>query len=407
MQAGSRSPLSLRTLIVVENLPVPFDRRVWSEARALRSAGYGVSIICPRMHGETKQYEFREGIHIYRHPLPVQAAGPLAYFAEYACALFWQFIYSVQVLRRHGFDVIHACNPPDLIFIVGGFYKLFFGKKFVFDHHDLSPELFEAKFVRRGFFWRCLMLLERLTFRTADVSIATNESYRRIAIERGGMSARRVFIVRSAPDLDRVRPGVPDAGWKKGRAHLVAYIGIIGRQDGLDLLVEAADHIIRRRKRTDVQFAIMGSGPAAAEIEADVKRRGLTEYLDLLGRVSDETLFRVLATADVCVNPDRPTVLNDKSTMNKVMEYMAMGKPIVQFELTEGRASALDSSLYARNTDPADFGDKILELIDDPPRRHRMGEFGRRRIEQQLCWTREAPKLLAAYAALFQPDVAR
>jgi glycosyltransferase involved in cell wall biosynthesis len=407
VEAANRSSSALRTLIIVENLPVPFDRRVWSEARALRRAGYGVSIICPRMHGETKKYELLEGIHIYRHPLPVEAKGALAYFAEYACALFWQFTYSVRVLRQHGFDVIHGCNPPDLIFLVGGFYKLFFRKKFLFDHHDLNPELFEAKFGRRGFLWRCLMLLERLTFRAADVSIATNESYRRIAVERGGMTACRVFTVRSAPDLDRVRPGLADAAWKKGRAHLVAYIGVIGQQEGLDLLVEAADHIIRRQNRQDVQFVIMGSGPAAREIEAHVERRRLNEYMDLPGRVSDETLFSVLATADVCVNPDRPTIMNDKSTMNKVLEYMAMGKPIVQFSLAEGRASALESSLYARNTDAADFGDKILELIDDPARRNRMGAFGRRRIEEELCWTKEAPKLLAAYAALFQPEVAR
>jgi glycosyltransferase involved in cell wall biosynthesis len=395
-----------RTLIVVENLPVPFDRRVWSEARALQAAGYAVSIICPRMFGETEGYEFREGIHIYRHPLPVQAKGMSAYLAEYACALFWQFAYSVRVLRQQGFDVIHACNPPDLIFLVAGFYKLFFGKKFLFDHHDLSPELFEAKFGRRGYLWRCLLLLERLTFRTADVSIATNDSYRCIAIERGGMSATRVFTVRSAPDLDRVRPGIFDAAWKKGRAHLVAYIGVMGHQEGLDLLADAIDHIMRRRERKDVQFIIMGSGPAAGEIAAEMASRELTECVDLPGRVSDETLFSVLATADVCVNPDRPTAMNDKSTMNKVMEYMAVGKPIVQFDLTEGRALALESSLYAKNTDPADFGDKILELIDDPPRRDRMGAFGRRRIEQQLSWTREAPKLIAAYAALFQPEAA-
>lgn len=385
-----------RVLIIVENLPVPFDRRVWSEATTLHSAGYDVSVICPQRPNYPAQHEVLEGIHIYRHPLP-EASGKLGYVWEYVVALFWQFSISVRIYRERGFDIIHACNPPDLIFIVGAFWKFFFGIKFVFDHHDLNPELFEAKFGRKGFLWSMLRLVERLTFRVADISIATNESYRQIAIERGGLSPDRVFTVRSGPNLDRVLELPPDDTWKHGRTYLVAYVGVIGEQEGIDLLLASIDHIVKTRQRSDIQFVIIGAGPSLHKVQQQARDMKLTDVVQFTGRVDDETLFTVLSTSDVCVNPDRPNEMNDKSTMNKIMEYMALGRPIVQYDLTEGRVSARDASLYAHNTDVRDFGDKILELLDDPRRREVMASKGRQRVRDELSWPHEAPKLLEAY----------
>ena len=391
-----------RILIIVENLPVPFDRRVWAEAQSLRRAGYAVSVICPRGPFAETPFELIDGIEIHRHPLPVQAKGKLAYLAEYGSALFWEFTYSFKVFSRGGFDVIHACNPPDLIFLIGAFYKYLFGKKFVFDHHDLNPELFEAKFGHRGLIWKTLLFLERLTFRVADISIATNLSYAGIALQRGRMRPDRVFVVRSGPNLARVRELAPDNTWRNGRSHLVAYVGVIGEQEGIDLLLEAVRHITSARQRTDIQFVVMGAGPNLETLKQACAQMDLSKFVTFTGRVDDTTLFKVLSTADVCVNPDRPNAMNDMSTMNKIMEYMALGKPIVQFDLSEGRVSAQLASLYARNTDTVDFGNKILELIDDPNRRREMGMYGRQRVRDELSWEHEEPKLIAAYEALFK-----
>jgi glycosyltransferase involved in cell wall biosynthesis len=388
-----------RILIIVENLPVPFDRRVWSEATTLRAAGYEVSVICPKGMGAEKSFEIVDGIHIWRHGLPFEARGAAGYFLEYASALFCEFVLSVRVWIARGFDVIQACNPPDLLFIVAGFWKLFFGVRFIFDQHDIGPELYEAKFARRDLFWKLLCWFERKSFALADVSIATNNSYREIAVTRGRMSPDKVFVVRSGPNLSRVREVAPDPQWKNGRTFLVAYVGVIGTQEGLDLLIDSISHIVRERRRSDVQFVILGAGPELDAIRMLARVRGINTFVTFTGRVDDAVLFSALSTADVCVNPDRPNAMNDKSTMNKIMEYMALGKPIVQFNLAEGRFSAQDASLYAGNTDTGDFGDQILELLDDPTRRAAMGEIGRTRVRDLLAWPHEAPKLLAAYAA--------
>jgi glycosyltransferase involved in cell wall biosynthesis len=399
---AARSVRRRRILIIVENLPVPFDRRVWAEAQSLQRAGYEVSVICPRGPFAESPFEVVDGIEIHRHPLPIQAKGKLAYLAEYSSALFWEFVYSLKVFWSGGFDAIHACNPPDLIFLIGAFYKYLLGKKFVFDHHDLNPELFEAKFGHRGLIWKTLVLLERLTFRVADISIATNLSYARVAVQRGKMNPDRVHVIRSGPNLARVRELPPDEAWRNGRSYLVAYVGVIGEQEGIDLLLEAVQHITSSRKRRDVQFVVMGAGPSLDTLKRSCTRMGLSEFVTFTGRVNDTILFKVLSTADVCVNPDRPNAMNDMSTMNKIMEYMALGKPIVQFDLTEGRVSAQSASLYARNTDTVDFGDKILELIDDQVRRREMGIYGRQRVRDQLSWEHEEPKLIAAYEAVFK-----
>jgi glycosyltransferase involved in cell wall biosynthesis len=392
--------IAKRVLILVENLPSPFDRRVWQEASALRDAGYAVSIICPTGKGFESRFEEIDGIAIYRYDLPMEAEGALGYAIEYSAALFHTFLLSWRVLLTRGFDVIHACNPPDLFFLIGGFFKLL-GKKFVFDHHDINPELYEAKFGRRDFFWKLMVWLERLTFQVADVSIATNESYRKIAIARGGMDPDRVFVVRSGPSLERLRVLPPDASLKKGRKHLVGYVGVMGRQEGIDLLLAAARSIVHDHGRTDVHFGLVGGGTSLDEMKALARELAIEDYVTFTGRVPDAELLAMLNTADVCVNPDIANEMNDKSTMNKIMEYMALGKPIVQFDLTEGRFSAQEASLYARRNDPADMAAKILELVDDPERRAAMGAYGRKRVENELEWRYEIPKLRSAYRALW------
>lgn len=392
-----------RVLVIVENLPVPFDRRVWSEATTLTKAGYEVSVICPKGKGATASYEVIEDVHIYRHPLPFEAEGVLGYVLEYGTALFWEFLLSLKVAWQRGFDVVHACNPPDTLFLIGLFYRLF-GKKFVYDHHDINPELYEAKFGNRNFGWKLMVWLERLSFRTAHLSIATNESYREIAINRGGMEPHKVHIVRSGPNLDRVRVVPPDPSWRNGRRFVVGYVGVIGKQEGLDLLLDSIDHLVNVRRRVDIQFVICGGGPELHNVMREAAERDLGGCITFTGRCSDETLFSALSTADVCVNPDRPTEMNDKSTMNKIMEYMALGKPIVQFDLREGRFSARAASVYATCTDPVDFGDRVAALLDDPDLRVTMAEHGRKRVRNELAWSHEAPKLLAAYDALFDPQ---
>ena len=392
----------LRILILVENLPSPFDRRVWQQATSLRRHGHHVSIVCPTGRGYEAEHELIEGIHIYRYRLPTEAEGPLGYLVEYAAAIWHSFRLAWIVRRRHGIDLIHACNPPDLLFAVGGTFKLAFGTRFLFDHHDINPELFEAKFGRRGPLWRLMVWLERMTFRVADVSIATNESYKRIAIERGGMDPDRVFVVRSGPKLDRLRISPPKPELKRGRRFMVGYVGVMGRQEGIDYLLHAVRDIVHDIGRTDVHFALVGGGTSLDEMRQLAVRMNISEYITFTGRVPDDVLLDVLNTADVCVNPDVANEMNDKSTMNKIMEYMALAKPIVQFDLTEGRVSAGDASLYAAKNDSRDLAVKILELLDDPVRRARMGALGRWRIENELEWRFEEPKLLQAYGTIFE-----
>lgn len=385
-----------RVLIIVENLPVPFDRRVWLEARTLRAAGAEVAVICPVGKGFDARYEYLEGIHIYRHPLPFEAKGALGYLVEYGSAFFWESWLAWKIFFRHGFDVIHGCNPPDLIFLVALQFRLF-GRRYLFDHHDINPELYEAKFGKRGFFWKLMLLLERLTFATASVSIATNESYRQIALERGKMPAEDIFIVRSGPDLTRVKPVPPNPQWRNGRAHLVAYVGVMGDQEGIDLLLASVDHLVHTKQRTDIQFVLVGAGPSLSSLQDMSAKMALTDYVTFTGRAPDETLFEVLSTADIGVNPDRVNPMNDKSTMNKILEYMAFGKAIVQYDVAEGRFSAADSALYARPNDPIDFADCIETLLADPDRRIQMGAMGNDRVVQLFAWPHQTKALIAAY----------
>ncbi|WP_423821309.1 glycosyltransferase family 4 protein [Salinisphaera sp. SPP-AMP-43] len=382
--------------MIVENLPVPFDRRIWQEANALYAAGYRVSVICPQAEGYTEAYAEIDGIAIHRHPLPVEAESAIGYPIEYATALFWQLRLARRIHRETPVDVIHAANPPDTAFIVAALARLA-GVRFVFDHHDLCPELFEAKFGRRGTAYWLLRALERATFATASVSIATNDSFKRIACRRGGMAAENVFVVRSGPNLDRVYPVAPDPTLKRGRRHLVGYVGVMGEQEGLsDLLAVIAD-LVYRRERHDIQFCLVGFGPSLAGLKHEAEALGIAEYVDFPGRLAGEDLLRVLSTADVCVSPDPKNAMNDQSTMNKILEYMALGKPLVQYDLVEGRVSAGEAALYAQPGNTGHFADQLLALIDDAPRRAVMGAAGRARIEAELAWPHEVPTLLAAY----------
>jgi len=390
----------MKILIIVENLPVPFDRRVWQEARALEQNGHTVSIICPMMKGYTKAYEIADRIHIYRHPLPFEGSNAIGYALEYTTALFYQFLLSFKILLSRGFDVIHACNPPDDIFIIGLFFKLFFKKKFLFDHHDINPELYIAKFGKKDFFYRIMLLWEKLTFKTADVSIATNESYKKIAIERGGMPPSKVHIVRSGPDLARTRRVAVNEKWKNNREFLVGYVGVMGAQEGLDYLLKGIAFLVHGLKKKDIQFVLAGGGTELGLLKNLAKKLAVNEYVTFPGRVSDSVLMEILSTADVCVNPDVVNEMNDKSTMNKIMEYMALGKPIVQFDMTEGRFSAQNASLYAEPNNPESLMEKLIEIIDNPRMGMEMGDFGRKRVVDELQWKHEVPKLLAAYRDL-------
>lgn len=388
-----------KVLIIVENLPVPFDRRVWQEATTLAKFGYIVSIICPKTDEYYKSFEVIDDIYIYRHPLFVEADGAVGYALEYSIALFFQLFLSIKIMFTRGFDAIHACNPPDNIFLIAMLFKLF-GKKFLFDHHDINPELYEAKFGRKDFFYKVMLAWERWTFKVADVSIATNESYKKIAIERGKMDPDKVFVVRSGPKLERLKIMPPDNSVKNGRDYLVGYVGVMGRQEGIDYLLRSASYIVHDLKRTDVHFGLVGGGTELASLKEYAEELNISEFVTFTGRVSDKEMLKMLNTADVCVNPDVANEMNDKSTMNKIMEYMALGKPIVQFDLTEGRYSAKEASLYAQQNDEIDMAKKIIQLLDNSSMAQKMGEYGRKRVVNELSWEYEVPKLLEAYKAL-------
>lgn len=389
-----------KILIVVENAPVPFDPRVWKEAIALHKEGYEVTTLCPRQKGYEKGYEFIEDIHVYRHPMPREGNGAFGYIWEYGCALFWEFLYAWWIYFRRGFHVLQGCNPPDTIFLVALPFKLL-GVKFVFDHHDVNPELYVAKYEKRDLLYKILTWLEKLTFRTSDVVIATNQSYKEIAITRGGLVPESVFVVRNGPDLRTFNPVAPNNSLKHGKTYLIGYVGVMSTQDGLDILLNVAEHI-RNLGRRDVHFTCVGKGPSFAELQDIVKEKNLGEIVNFTGRIPDRELLEILSTADVCVNPDKPCRMNDISTMIKIMEYMALGKPIVQFDLKEGKISAQEASLYCDgNRQIADFAEKILWLLDHPGERKRMGEFGRERVQRELAWEYSVANLLAAYELAF------
>jgi glycosyltransferase involved in cell wall biosynthesis len=384
-------------LILVQNLPVPFDRRVWQEAKALTAGGYDVHVVCPATAEFRQRRQSLDGIEIHRYPAGHEASRATGYVREYGVALLWMLALAVSVRLRRRIAVVHVCNPPDLLFLPA-WPLVAAGAALIYDHHDACPELVLAKGKSpRSLQVRLTKLCERLTYRAAHVSIETNASYQGIALTRGHMAANDVFVVRSAPEVARFAAAAPDPRWKRGRSFLVAYVGVMGIQDGLDYFVDAADRVVNKLGRTDVQFVAVGGGPELERLRQRVADLGLAQYVDFTGRLSDEDLGAVLRTADVCVNPDEANRMNDISTMNKIMEYMALSKPIVQFDLREGRVSAGEASLYAERNDSTDFADKIVTLLDNPILRARMGAIGHERLRQDLNWEVQIPKLLAAY----------
>jgi glycosyltransferase involved in cell wall biosynthesis len=398
--------LKKKILIIVENLPVPFDTRVWKEAASLHANGYEVTVLCPRGKGYTRKHEIIDGIHIYRHPMPKEGNSPFGYLYEYGSALFWELLYAWWIYFRRGFHVIQGCNPPDDIFLVALPFKVL-GVKYIFDHHDANPELYLSKFDRKDAFYKVQVGLEKLTYRFSDVVMATNNSYRELAITRGKLPPEDVFVVRNGPDTRTFKAVAPKPELKYGKRYLVGYVGNMSTQEGLEILLDAALYI-RNLGRRDVHFTCVGGGPGLGKLQQAVQDKGLQDTVNFTGRIPDQQLLEILSTADVCVNPDKPCEMNDISTMIKIMEYMALGKPIVQFDLKEGRFSAMEASSYAHNDAGAeDFAAKILCLLEDCATRKRMGEFGLRRVEEVLAWDHSVPNLLAAYHRVFTKSALR
>jgi glycosyltransferase involved in cell wall biosynthesis len=389
------SALRGRTLILVENLPVPFDRRVWQEARSLAAAGYGVTVICPQgAERDGERHVVLEGIDIYRYPLQTGNGSALSYAREYSSA----FVRTAALVRRLDrtarFDVVHACNPPDGLILTALPLRRR-GAAFIFDHHDLVPELYVSRFGRKGVLHRATLLAEHLAFRLADVVLSTNESYRRVALERGRKRPEDVFVVRSAPPADRFRPAPPDPALRRGKLHLLAYLGVMGPQDGVDHALRALADL--RQRRGDWHAIFIGSGDVIGEMKELTKELGLCDDVEFTGRIPDEDVVRILSTADVCLSPDPKNPLNDVSTMNKVVEYMALGRPLVSYELAEARVSAGEAALFATPNDIMDFARCIDQLLDSPEERARMGKAGRKRFEREISWVRSEEQLLAAY----------
>ncbi|MFI5583982.1 glycosyltransferase family 4 protein [Amycolatopsis sp. NPDC051758] len=384
-----------KALILVENLSVPFDRRVWQESTTLRDAGWEVHVICPQgTKRDTEAEAVIDGVHIYRYPLKAATGGPAGYLQEYGSAL-W---HTLRLARKVGpVDVVHACNPPDLLYLVAKLLKRQ-GAKFIFDQHDLCPELYLSRFDRgQDLLYRGVCALERATYRAADVVISTNESYKQVARIRGGKRPEDVFVVRSAPVVERFHEVPVEPELKQGKPYLLAYLGVMGPQDGVDYALRALAKLRDEVGRTDWHAVFVGSGDAFEDMVALSAKLGLANQVEFTGRISDEDLVRYLSTADVCLSPDPLNPLNDVSTMNKVMEYMAMSKPIVSFELREARVSAGDAAVYAPANDEAEFAALVSRLLDDPEERVRMGKLGQARVAGPLSWENSAKALVAAY----------
>jgi glycosyltransferase involved in cell wall biosynthesis len=392
-----------RVLIIVQNLPVPFDRRVWLECQTLKLAGNNVAVVCPKGPGDPS-YSVIQGVELYKYR-PYAANGSKGSFViEYAYSFLATFWLALRASRTGRFDVVQACNPPDIFWPIGKVLRALHGSRFVFDHHDLCPELYESRFPKGSSLVRRILLrLERLTVATADHVIATNESYRAVDIERNGADPDRVTVVRTGPDPDRLKSVRSQPSLRRGRPHLVAYIGVMGPQDGVDLVLQVANHVVKNLGREDVSFTLIGSGDCFEQLVATRDELGLGDYVEFTGRVPDEEVATILSTADVGISPDPKNPLNDLSTMNKTMEYLAFGLPVVAFDLRETRVSAAEAGVYATPNDVTALACLLMDLIDNPAQRKAMGLAGRKRVEQELAWHHQAARYAMIYSSLVVP----
>src|SRR5215475_13348214 len=400
MSSLRRGDTRPRILIIVQNLPVPFDRRVWLECRALTAAGYDVTVICPKGKNDPS-YQKLDGVTLLKYRPYAPGGGALGFVAEYAYSFLATARLVLRARRQGRFDVLQACNPPDIFWPIGRWLRRRDGSRFVFDHHDLCPELYDSRFPEgRRLPWRGLIALEKATFRTADHIVATNASYAEIAMRRGGKDPADVTVVRTGPDPERLRRRAEVPSLRRGRRHLVAYIGVMGPQDGVDLAVRAAAHVVHDLGREDVSFTFMGAGDSYNDLVRLRDDLGLQDHVELPGRVPDDTVLDVLSTADVGLSPDPKNPLNDLSTMNKTMEYMAFGMPVVAFDLKETRVSADRAASYVPSGDVAAYARAIVELLDDDSRREAMGRAGRLRIEKELGWPHQRDAYVGVYDRL-------
>ena len=383
-------------VIVVENLPVPLDRRVWQEAQALTRAGWSVSVICPATADFPKEFEVIDDVAIYRHALPFEARGALAYFVEYSAALFHQFRLLLKVHRERGFSIIQACNPPDLIFLPALPFKLM-GKRFIFDQHDVSPELFIVKFGAKGFLYRALMFFERMSYAMADHVVTANATFKDIAVSRGGKAHSLVEVVYGVPDRKRIHRVEPEPGLHGGRKFVLGYLGIINEQDGVDHLVRAVDHLVKVKKFRDFRAVVIGSGPALELVRALARSLALDDFLSFPGYLSGKALLGHISAFDIGVIPDPLNEANDLMSMNKVFEYCALGIPTACYPLKETKRLLGDAGVYAPSPDPAGLADACLNLMQDECLRARCAAAAAKRSAEAFLWENEARKYIATY----------
>jgi len=396
-----------RVLIIVQNLPVPFDRRVWLECQALVSDGHQVAVVCPKGNGDPA-YEVIDTVELYKYRPYAPGGGKLGFVTEYVYS-FLATAWLARKARRSGrFGVVQACNPPDIFWPIAWALRALEGTRFVFDHHDLCPELYESRFPDGPRLpYRGLRALERRTHRTADHVISTNDSYRDVAVTRSGKPAADVTVVRTGPDPGQLKRGRPHPDLRRGRRFLAAYIGVMGPQDGVDIVVRAADVVVHELGRDDIAFTLIGSGDRFSDLVAMRDELGLAGHVQFTGRAPDELVAQVMSTADVGLSPDPKSPLNDVSTMNKTMEYMAFELPVVAFDLRETRVSAGDAAIYVTPNDVHEYAAAIVALMDDESARSRMAKLGRARVEQELAWSHQRRSYLGVYRDLIASSQAR
>jgi glycosyltransferase involved in cell wall biosynthesis len=390
-----------KVLMLIENVPFPADRRMWHASKALRQAGYEVSVICPMGDGPEDQtsFEVLGGVKVYRYPMLWHASGKIGYLLEYSWALLCTALLSLVVWVRDGIDILHSANPPDIFFLLAWPYKLV-GKKYVYDEHDLCPELYDSKFQRKGRVYRMLLWLERQSYRAADLVICPNQSYRDIAIERGGLPESRLAVVRNGVDIREFHRRSPRPELKGEFPYLAVYLGVMGRQDGVDRIVRAADYLVHKLHRRDVRFVMIGKGECWNELRELSRELKVDDVVRFVGRVSDDLLLDYLSVSDVCLAPDPPDRMNHLSTMTKIMEYMACGNPIVSFDLLESRRSAGEAAVYVEGDDPEMFATAVSELLNDPEQRERMAQIAIERSIQLVGLDRSQRALLEGYSQL-------